>query len=121
MSLGKADLARAMAHTAMDWPAGVSEIEKAGLTAVPSVDIRPPLVAEAPVAMECQVTQIIPVAGATNVMVLGKIVRFHVREDLYRPDLGLIDTVAMKPIIRLGGPVEYTKIGELFFLPVPKL
>lgn len=112
--------ADAMVLTAVDWPAEVSEIDKAGLTAVPSTDIRPPRLAEAPVAMECQVTQIIPVAGASNVMVLGQVIRFHLREDLYRPDLGLIDTVAMKPITRLGGPVEYTRIGELFLLPVPE-
>ncbi len=113
--------AEAMARTAMDWPTDVNEMEMAGLTAVRSTDIRPPRVAEAPVAMECQVTQIIPVEGATNVMVLGQVLRFHLREELYRPELGLIDTVAMKPITRLGGPVEYTKIGELFFLPIPKL
>lgn len=114
-------LAGAMARSAMDWPSEVSEIDVVGLTAVPSTDIRPSRVAEAPVAMECRVTQIIPVAGATNVMVLGQVLRFHLRETLYRPELGLIDTVAMKPITRLGGPVEYTKIGELFTLPVPKV
>jgi flavin reductase (DIM6/NTAB) family NADH-FMN oxidoreductase RutF len=114
-------LADAMARSAMDWPADVDEMKEVGLTAVPSTDIRPPRVAEAPAAMECQVTQIIPVEGATNVMVLGQVLRFHLREELYRPELGLIDTVAMKPITRLGGPVEYTKIGELFYLPIPKL
>jgi flavin reductase (DIM6/NTAB) family NADH-FMN oxidoreductase RutF len=114
-------LASAMARSAMDWPSGISEIDVVGLTAVSSTDVRPSRVAEAPVAMECRVTQIIPVAGATNVMVLGQVLRFHLRETLYRPELGLIDTVAMKPITRLGGPVEYTKIGELFSLPVPKV
>jgi hypothetical protein len=31
----------------------------------------------------------------------------------------LVDTVRMKPISRLGGPVEYAKIGELFQLKIP--
>jgi flavin reductase (DIM6/NTAB) family NADH-FMN oxidoreductase RutF len=113
-------MAEAMVRSAMDWSAEVSEIDAVGLTAVPSLDIRAPRVAESPVAMECKVTQIIPVEGATNVMVLGQVLRFHLREALYRPELGLVDTVAMKPITRLGGPVEYTRIGELFLLPVPK-
>jgi flavin reductase (DIM6/NTAB) family NADH-FMN oxidoreductase RutF len=52
-------------------------------------------------------------------MVLGRVVRFHVREDLYRQN-GLVDTIRMKPITRLGGPVEYTKIGELFILKIPE-
>ncbi|MDX1414638.1 MAG: flavin reductase family protein [Candidatus Promineifilaceae bacterium] len=115
------EMADAMAKTAMDWPADVNEIDIAGLTAVKSSNIQPLRLLEASIAMECKVTQIIPVEGATNVMVLGQVLRFHVRKDLYRPELGLVDTVAMKPITRLGGPIEYTKIGELFYLPVPKL
>lgn len=114
-------MADAMAKTAMDWPSGVSEIDITGLTAVPSFDIKPLRILESPVAMECKVTQIIPVENATNVMVLGQVLRFHIRDYLYRSDLGLVDTIAMKPIMRLGGPVEYTRIGELFHLPVPKL
>lgn len=113
--------ADAMVRTAVDWPSAIDEFDEAGLTAVPSTDVRPLRVAEAPVAMECKVTQIIPVEGATNVMVLGQVLRFHIRETLYRPELGLVDTVALKPITRLGGPVEYTRIGELFLLSVPDL
>ena len=113
-------MADAMIETSADWPYGVSEFDVAGLEAVPSIDVRPPRVAGAPVAMECKVTQIIPVEGATNVMVLGRVLRFHVREDLYRPDGGLVDTEQMKPITRLGGPVEYAKMGDLFFLTIPK-
>lgn len=110
--------ADAMIKTSIDFQPEVNEFEVAGLTAVPSIDVRPFRVAEAPVAMECKVTQIIPVEGATNVMVLGRVLRFHVRQDLYR-ESGLVDTVKMKPITRLGGAVEYTKIGELFYLDIP--
>lgn len=108
-------MADAMMDTADYWPMGRNEFEVAKLGAVPSIDVRPPRIAMAPVAMECKVTQIIPVEGSTNVMVLGRVVRFHIREDLYRPN-GLVDTIAMKPIGRLGGAVEYAKIGELFLL-----
>ena len=54
-------MADAMVRTAMDWPTDVSEIDMAGITAVPSNDVRPFRVAEALVAMECKVTQIIPI------------------------------------------------------------
>jgi flavin reductase (DIM6/NTAB) family NADH-FMN oxidoreductase RutF len=111
-------MADAMILTSVDYPPEVNEFEAAHLTPVPSIDVRPFRVAEAPVAMECKVTQIIPVEGSTNVMVLGRVLRFHVRQDLYRPN-GLVDTVKMKPITRLGGAVEYTKIGELFHLEIP--
>lgn len=114
-------MAEAMIQTAVDLPYESSEFERANLKVVSAIDVRPLRIADAAVAMECKVTQIVPVAGATNVMVLGRVLRFHIREDLYRPDNGLVDTMQMKPITRLGGPVEYTKIGELFFLELPQI
>jgi flavin reductase (DIM6/NTAB) family NADH-FMN oxidoreductase RutF len=113
------DLAQAMIISAADCPSEENEFVHAGLETLPSIDVRPPRIALAPVALECKVTQIVPVEGATNVMVLGRVVRFHVRQDLYRQN-GLVDTIRMKPITRLGGPVEYTKIGELIFLKIPE-
>lgn len=113
-------MADAMIETAADYPFGVNEFEVANLETVPSVTVKPPRIANAPVAMECRVTQIIPVEGATNVMVLGRVSCFHIREDLYRSN-GLVDTMRMKPITRLGGPVEYARIGELFHLEIPSV
>ena len=110
------DMAEAMLKTSIEFSYGISEFEQVNLKSVSSQDVHPLRLADAPVAMECKVTQIVPVEGATNVMVLGQVVRFHVREDLYRSDLGLVNTVAMQPISRLGGSKEYTKIGKLFEL-----
>lgn len=115
------DSAAAMILSAVDWPDELNEIALLGLPVVNCDEVRPPRIAGAPVAMECRVTQIIPVEGATNVMVLGRVLRFHVEESLYRPEMGLVDTVKMRPITRLGGAVEYTRIGELIHLEVPSL
>lgn len=104
----------AMLKTAVEFDYGVSEFEVAGLETLASTDVQPLRIAAAAVAMECKVTQIVPVEGATNVMVLGRVLRFHIREDLYRSELGLVNTIGMKPITRLGGSVEYTRIGDLF-------
>jgi flavin reductase (DIM6/NTAB) family NADH-FMN oxidoreductase RutF len=103
----------AMLKTAVEYDYEINEFDMANLKTLGSVDVRPPRIAGVPVAMECQVTQIVPVEGATNVMVLGQVLRFHVQENLYRPELGLVDTMKMKPVTRLGGAIEYTKIGEL--------
>jgi len=108
------DTAEAMIVTGVDWPRNVNEFEAANLESAPSIDVRPLRVVSAPVAMECKVTQIIPVEGTTNIMILGRVVRFHVRADLLRAN-GLVDTIKMKPVARPGGPVEYTKIGELIY------
>jgi flavin reductase (DIM6/NTAB) family NADH-FMN oxidoreductase RutF len=56
-------LAEPMNETAGEWPYEVDEFALAGLAAAPSVDVRPPRVAIAPVAMEARVTQIHSRAG----------------------------------------------------------
>jgi flavin reductase (DIM6/NTAB) family NADH-FMN oxidoreductase RutF len=112
------DLANAMIISSADFPPTVNEFEIAELESTPSVNVRPPRVLAASVAMECKVTQIVPVEGSTNVMVLGRVLRFHVRDGLLRSN-GLVDTIKMKPLTRLGGPVEYTRIGELIHLEEP--
>ena len=41
-----------------DFPAGVSEFEKAGVTPLPSDTVRPFRVAESPVQLECEVLRV---------------------------------------------------------------
>jgi flavin reductase (DIM6/NTAB) family NADH-FMN oxidoreductase RutF len=110
-------LASQMNQTSGEWPYGVNEFERAGLTPAPSVDVRPPRVAEAPVAIEARVTQIVPVNETTYTMVLGRIVRYHLREGLLRPN-GLVDAALLKPLARLGGD-EYATIGSVFSMARP--
>ena len=105
--------------TSGDWAYGVSELDVAGLTAVPSVDVAPPRVAEAPIAMECRATQFVPVDDTHYTMVLGQVLRYHIREDLLGPD-GLVDAAALNAIARLGRD-EYTAIDRTFAMPRPKV
>jgi len=77
---------------------GVNEFELAGLDAVASQVVGPPRVALSPAQMECRLLQVIytgRVPGA-GVIVLGEVVRFHLREDLFedfRIDPALLDAV----------------------------
>ncbi len=80
----------------------VDEFVEARLTPVPSEVVRPPRIAEAAVAMECQLREIHPLpAGSRNTLVIGEIVRFHVREDLIGDNF-IVDTLALDPISRLA-------------------
>lgn len=110
-------LARQMNETARECPYGVNEFELAGLTAAPSVMVKPPRVAEAMAAMEAKVTQIVPVEGSTSVMVLGRVVQFHLREGLLKPDW-TADTEMLNPLGRLGRDY-YTGLGRVFKMPQP--
>ena len=77
-------IAEAANHTAAEVPPEVSEFQLAGLTPIPSLAVRPPRVAESPAQMECKLLQVIYTnhAPGGGVIVLGEVVRFHVRENL---------------------------------------
>jgi flavin reductase (DIM6/NTAB) family NADH-FMN oxidoreductase RutF len=82
-----------------EYPYGVSEWEKAGLAPAPSVRVRPPRVAESPLAIECRLFEVVPHGSgalAAN-YVIGEVVYFHVHPELLvdgRLDARRVDYVA---------------------------
>ena len=83
---------------------GVNEFEKAGFTMLPSQLVKPPRVAEAPVQLECIVTQVIPLGdknGAGN-LVLAEIKLIHIKEEILDSE-GKIDQAKIDLVARLGG------------------
>jgi flavin reductase (DIM6/NTAB) family NADH-FMN oxidoreductase RutF len=112
-------LAQQMNLTSGEWPYEVSELEVAGLETAPSLDVRPPRVAAAPAALEARVTQLVPVEGTRSTIVLGRVLRYHVRVDLLRAS-GLVDAALLRPVARLGGE-EYGTLGRVFAMPRPEV
>ncbi len=113
------DHVAAMNETSGEWEYSVDEFARAGLETVPSVDVRPPRIAGVPVAMEAHLTQVVPVEGTHYTMVLGRVVRYHIREGLLRPN-GMVDTTLLRPVARLSGD-EYATTGKVFELARPKV
>ena len=105
-NLATFDLRHAVNMTSAAVPHGVSEFDLAGLTAAPSVKVRPPRVAEAPSALECVVLQVIPLVGRDGqpgpyTMVLGEVVGVHIASRILVD--GIVDPALIRPIARLGG------------------
>ena len=99
-----------------DFPEGVNEIEMAGLTALPSECVRPPRVAEAPVAFECRVDRVEALgagAGAGN-LVVCEVVRIHLRRDVLGPD-GRPSPQLLDLVGRCGGETYVRASGEALF------
>jgi len=114
------DIVSQMNLTAPEFPPAVDEFVEAGLTAIESVSVAAPRVAESPIQMECELVQIVsfgdePGAGS---LVIGKVVRLHIREDVY--DNGRIDIDSLRPVARLAGDV-YSRPTDRFVLKRPKL
>jgi flavin reductase (DIM6/NTAB) family NADH-FMN oxidoreductase RutF len=111
-------LAQQMNLTSGEYPAEVDEFAVTGLTAAPSTKVKTPRVAEAPINMECRVVQILPVGHGPHTLVLGEIVQFHIRDDLYNPNTGRIDMYNLHPVGRLAGEL-YTHVHDIFEMKRP--
>jgi flavin reductase (DIM6/NTAB) family NADH-FMN oxidoreductase RutF len=111
------ELAVPMNETSGEWAYEVNEFDRAGVTPAASIDVKPPRVAEAPIALECRVTQIVPVIDTTYTMILGRVLRFHLRSNVLRPN-GLVNAALLKPLARLSGD-EYATLGSVFEMKRP--
>jgi len=96
-------IAAAANVTAAEVPPEIDEFELAGLTPVTSLVVRPPRVAESPAQMECKLMQVIYTSQQPGggVIVLGEIVRFHVRADLV--DNFRVDPAGLDAVGRMAG------------------
>lgn len=104
-------LSNTMHESSRGHPPEADEFEKAGLTPAPCEVVAAPRVGEAGVSMECVLDRILPLG--TDHLVIGRMVRFHVRDELY--DNGRIDVSKLRPLGRLAG--NYTKVETIFDLP----
>jgi flavin reductase (DIM6/NTAB) family NADH-FMN oxidoreductase RutF len=96
-------IAAAANATAAEVPPEVDEFHLAGLTPLPGQVVRAPRVAESPAQMECKLLQVIYTSHKPGggVIVLGEIVRFHVRADLL--DNFRVDPAGLDAVGRMGG------------------
>jgi flavin reductase (DIM6/NTAB) family NADH-FMN oxidoreductase RutF len=85
--------------TSESFDAEVDEFALAGLTPVPSVHIRPPRVAEAPINLECRLhTSLRP---GSDRLVVGEVLAFHVARRVLGED-GRIDVARLDPLARIA-------------------
>jgi len=114
------DVAILMNQTSADYPYGVREFEKVGLTPIPSVKVRPPGVKESPIQMECELLQIVTISEGPlgGNLVIGKVVYLRIADRLWKN--GSLSHKDLKPIGRMEG-AWYAKVTDAFELPRPKI
>jgi flavin reductase (DIM6/NTAB) family NADH-FMN oxidoreductase RutF len=98
-------IAAAANASAAEVPPEVDEFVLSGLTPVASEVVRPPRVAESPAQMECKLLQVIYTGHAprSGVIVLGEVVRFHVRAELV--ENFRIDPAGLDAVGRMAGNI----------------
>ncbi len=98
---------------------GESEFDLVGLTPGPSATVRPPRVAESPVAFECRTLQVIrlnPGVAAGGNVVIGRVVHVFIRDGLADSRLRT-DPARLAAIGRMGG-LGYCRTRDRFEMPM---
>ena len=111
------ETASAMNVTAIEFEPDVDELSEAKLSVCPSVAVKPPRIAESPVAMECTLLQMIDL-GPNSGIVLGRVLAMHIRDEVVLDRVkGYIDTPALKLIGRMHGTGWYARTSDRFQMP----
>lgn len=114
------DMVQQMSLSSTEYPKGVNEFIKSGLTPIDSIVVKPPRVKESPLQFECKVREVIDTggqAGSAN-LVICEIVMIHLNESLL-DEKGNIDTDKIDLVGRLGGDFYARTVGDAKF-KVPK-
>lgn len=115
------EFAEKMNQSSAEYPPNVDEFKETGLTPLPSKIVKPPIVKESKVNMECKLLHVVEIGNkdkGSGCVVIGEVVYVHVREDVYKDGKILLNQ--LKPIGRLGG-TEYCRVTDNFSLQRPTI
>lgn len=98
------DIVQQMSLSSTEYPDGVNEFVKSGLTMVKSDLVKPFRVAESPVQFECVVNEIIALGdqGGAGNLVVCEVVKIHINESVLDEN-GTIDQHKIDLVSRMGG------------------
>jgi len=114
------DIVQQMSLSSTEYPEGVNEFEKSGLTMLKSDLVKPYRVKESPVQFECKVKDIIKLGkeGGAGNLIISEVVKFHVAKELF-DESGKIDQYKIDQVARMGGS-WYTRANRgMFEVPKP--
>ena len=113
------DIVQQMSLSSTEYPEGVNEFEKAGLTMLKSDLVKPFRVAESPVQMECKVNEIIKLGteGGAGNLIICEVVKMHISVDVLNEE-GNINQEKLDLVARAGG--SYYSRAKSGFFEIPK-
>ncbi len=115
-----ADMVQQTSLASCDYPREINEFIKAGFTPEPATLVKPPMVKESKVKMECRVMEIKPLGteGGAGNLVICEVLNLHISDDLFGPDHKL-DQRKIHHVARLGGD-WYCVVNETNLFQVEK-
>jgi flavin reductase (DIM6/NTAB) family NADH-FMN oxidoreductase RutF len=117
------DMVQQMSLSSCDYDKYTNEFQKAGFTEEKSTLVRPPMVKESKIKLECKVNQVIPLGteGGAGNLVIAEILMMHIDESVLNAD-NKIDQTKLDLVARLGAN-WYARVNAntLFEVPKPNL
>lgn len=110
-------IAQQMSLASCEYPKGVDEFVKAGFTKQPATLIKPPMVKEAKIKLECKVIEIksLGETGGAGQLIIAQVLCIHADESILNDAGNMIDQTRMRHIARLGGDWYCTVTKESLF------
>jgi flavin reductase (DIM6/NTAB) family NADH-FMN oxidoreductase RutF len=114
------DMVQQMSLTSCDYQKEINEFEKAGFTQEKASMVRPPMVKESKIKLECKVNQIIPLGteGGAGNLVIAEVLMMHIDESILDADNN-IDPTKLDLVARLGGN-WYARVNPASMFEVEK-
>ena len=115
------DMVQQVSLASCEFPKEVNEFVKAGFTEEAATVVKPPMVKESKVKMECKVIEVKPLGneGGAGNLVICEVLRMHVDESILNAEATMIDQRKLHHIARLGGD-WYCKVDENSLFHVAK-
>lgn len=113
------DIVQQMSLSSTEYPEGVNEFEKTGLTMLESDLVKPFRVAESPVQFECKVNDIIKLGteGGAGNLIICEVVKLHIDEEVLNED-NTINQERLDLVARAGE--NYYSRAKKGFFEIPK-
>ncbi len=114
------DLVHQCSLASTEYPEGVDEFVKAGLTPVASETVKPYRVAESPVQFECVVNEVVSLGsgGGAGNLVMAEVRRIHLAESVFNAN-GQVDPLLLDLVGRCGGNY-YVRANQASMFEVAK-
>ena len=122
------DMVQQISLASCEYPKGVNEFYKAGFTPIPATLVKPPMVKESKINLECKVIEIKPLGteGGAGNLVICEVMRMHIDDSVldstseFNPGLPKISQRKINHVARLGGD-WYCQVNEqnLFLVEKP--
>jgi len=121
INIADENLVHQISLSSCDYPKEVNEFIKAGLTEEKASFVRPPMVKESKIKLECKVTEVKPLGteGGAGNLVICEVLYMHVDESVLNNQKTMVDQRKIHHVARLGGD-WYCRVNEASLFEVEK-